>query len=345
MKDCIILKGDNVEVSGAPEVITVLPLGHVVSSKGEFDVDAEGYESMKAQIAQRGVDLVIDYEHQTLKDVQAPAAGWVKELKLEDGVIKAVVDWTAKGAEYLKNKEYRYLSPVVNVRKQDKRAVGLHSLALTNTPAIVGQTAIVNKDTDINEGGNDSMEFLKKLAEALGLGEDATEEQVMEALKACVSENKTLKEGQQPPAAENVVANKAVCELLGLKEDARTEDVTAKIMELKSGKIDGVDVMEELKALKAQSAEAAADNAVTLALKAGKITPAQKEWAKSYALADSKGFASFIDKAPQVVPMSEIDLGDVKALKEDKPDEATMIACKLLGVSEEDVKKYGMKED
>lgn len=345
MKDCIILKGDNVEVSGAPEVITVLPLGHVVSSKGEFDVDAEGYESMKAQIAQRGVDLVIDYEHQTLKDVQAPAAGWVKELKLEDGVIKAVVDWTAKGAEYLKNKEYRYISPVVNVRKQDKRAVGLHSLALTNTPAIVGQTAIVNKDTDINEGGNDSMEFLKKLAEALGLGEDATEEQVMEALKACVSENKTLKEGQQPPAAENVVANKAVCELLGLKEDARTEDVTAKIMELKSGKIDGVDVMEELKALKAQSAEAAADNAVTLALKAGKITPAQKEWAKSYALADSKGFASFIDKAPQVVPMSEIDLGDVKALKEDKPDEATMIACKLLGVSEEDVKKYGMKED
>ena len=346
MKDCIILKGDNVEVTGAPEVITVLPLGHVVSSKGEFDVDAEGYESMKAQIAQRGVDLVIDYEHQTLKDVQAPAAGWVKELKLEDGVIKAVVDWTAKGAVYLKNKEYRYLSPVVNVRKKDKRAVGLHSLALTNTPAIVGQPAIVNKDNDNNEGGNDSMEFLKKLAEALGLGEDATEEQVMEALKACVSENKSLKEGQQPPAAaENVVANKAVCELLGLKEDARTEDVTTKIMELKSGKIDGIDVMAELKALKAQSAEAAADTAVTLALKAGKITPAQKEWAKGYALADAKGFAAFIEKAPQVVPMNEIELEDVKVLKDDKPDEATMIACKLLGVSEEDVKKYGMKED
>ena len=57
------------------------------------------------------------------------------------------------------------------------------------------------------------------------------------------------------------------------------------------------------------------------------------------------GFAAFIEKAPQVVPMSEIELEDVKVLKDDKPDEATMIACKLLGVSEEDVKKYGMKED
>ena len=110
-------------------------------------------------------------------------------------------------------------------------------------------------------------------------------------------------------------------------------------------KIDGIDVMAELKALKAQNAETAADTAVTLALKAGKITPAQKEWAKGYALADAMGFAAFIEKAPQVVPMSEIELEDVKVLKDDKPDEATMIACKLLGVSEEDVKKYGMKED
>ena len=39
MKDFFILKGGGVELTGAPETITVLPLGHVVSSKGEFDVD------------------------------------------------------------------------------------------------------------------------------------------------------------------------------------------------------------------------------------------------------------------------------------------------------------------
>ena len=343
MKDFFILKGDNVELTGAPETISVLPLGHVVSSKGEFDVDEESFRAMKAQIAQRGVDLVVDYEHQTLKGVEAPAAGWVKELKLEDGFIKAVVEWTSRGAEYLKNREYRYLSPVVNVRKADSKATGLHSLALTNTPAIVGMTAIVNSGNF--EGGQNIMDIIKKIAQLLGLGENATEEQIEEALEACIAENKALKEGQQPPADDKVVANKAVCELLGLKAGAAADDVTAKIMELKGGTIDGVNVVEELKALKAQNAQRDADEAVTLALKAGKIAPAQKEWALSYALSDPKGFASFVEKAPQVVPMGEIVTGETKALKSDQIDEATMLACKQLGVSVDDVKKFGMKED
>lgn len=342
MKDIIILKGGNVELEGAPETISVLPIGHVVSSKGEFDVDEESYREMKAQIAKRGVDLVVDYEHQTLKGCEAPAAGWVKELKLEDGQIKAVVEWTERGAEYLKNREYRYLSPVVSVRKSDNKAMGLHSLALTNTPAIEGMTPIVNSENF--EGGNNNMDLIKKLAELLGLGEDATEEQVVEALKACIAENKSLKEGQKPDD-EAVVANKAVCELLGLEAGAPAADVSAKIMELKSGNIGGVNVVEELKALKQQNAERDADAAVTLALKAGKITPAQKDWARSYALSDPKGFGSFVEKAPQIVPMGEVELEDTKALKSDTLDEATMLACKHLGVDPEDVKKYGMKED
>jgi len=105
MKDFIILKGNEVDVSEARELISVLPLGHVVSSKGEFDVDAESYEAMKQEIAKRGVDLVVDYEHQTLTGDRAPAAGWVKELILRENDIAARVEWTPAAAEYLKNKE------------------------------------------------------------------------------------------------------------------------------------------------------------------------------------------------------------------------------------------------
>ena len=47
-------------------------------------------------------------------------------------------------------------------------------------------------------------ELLHGLAELLGLGEDATEEQVMEALKACLAENRSLKEAEKQPP-ENVV--------------------------------------------------------------------------------------------------------------------------------------------
>lgn len=298
---------------------------------------------MKAQIAQRGVDLVIDYEHQTLTGEQAPAAGWVKELFLDDGHIKARVEWTPRAKQYLENKEYRYHSPVITVRKSDNKAMGLHSIALTNTPAIEHVEAIVNS---LNfEGGQNTMD-LKELAKLLGLGEDATAEQVMEALKGCLAENKSLKEAaeagkQQPEGGDKVVANKAVCELLGLKAGAPAEDVTAKIMELKNGTIDGVNVLAELKALKQQAAQRDADEAVSLALKAGKITPAQRDWAQGYALSDPKGFAAFVEKAPQVVPMGEIVTDDVKALKSDVADSATMLACKQLGVTQEDIQKYG----
>lgn len=349
MNDFLTLKGGEVDVGGAPEVISVLPFGHVVSQKGEFDVDEESLAAMKEQIAQRGVDLVVDYEHQTLTGERAPAAGWVKELFAEDGHIKARVEWTIPAKQYLENKEYRYLSPVITVRKSDNKATGLHSLALTNTPAIAGMTPIVNSSTF--QGGETNMnELIKKIAAALGLGEDADEEQILTALSACVEENKALKEaaeggkkpgedGKPEDQDDGIVANKSVCELLGLKAGASTADVAASIMALKGG-VDG-----RVKALEEKLADRDAEEAVELALKNGKITPAQRGWAKGYALKSPDGFKEFLEKAPQAVPMSEIAGGDALALKGDKPDEATMLVCKQLGVSAEDVQKYGMKEE
>lgn len=347
MHDFLTLKSKEMEVGGAPEIISVLPLGHVKSAKGEFDVDGESFAAMKAQIAQRGVDLVVDYEHQTLTGEQAPAAGWVKELFLDDGQIKARVEWTDRAKAYLSNREYRYLSPVITVRKADNKAMGLHSIALTNTPAIEHMEAIVNS---LNfEGGQNTMDFMKELAKLLGLGEDATEEQVKEALKACLEENKSLKESaaeaakQQPPEDDKVVANKEVCELLGLKAGAATADVAAAIMALKGGNIGGVNLVEQVKSLEAKLADRDAEEAVEMALKAGKITPAQREWAKGYALKNLEDFKGFVEKAPQVVPMGDVGGSESLALKRDEVDEATLLVCKQLGISAEDVKQYGMK--
>lgn len=347
MHGFLTLKSKEMEVGGAPEIISVLPLGHVKSAKGEFDVDGESFAAMKAQIAQRGVDLVIDYEHQTLTGEQAPAAGWVKELFLDDRQIKARVEWTDRAKVYLSNREYRYLSPVITVRKADNKAMGLHSIALTNTPAIEHMEAIVNS-LDF-EGGQNTMDFMKELAKLLGLGEDATEEQVKEALKACLEENKSLKESaaeaakQQPPEDDKVVANKEVCELLGLKAGAATADVAAAIMALKGGNIGGVNLVERVKDLEAKLADRDAEEAVEMALKAGKITPTQRDWAKGYALKDLDDFRGFVEKAPQVVPMGDVGGSESLVLKHGEVDEATLLVCKQIGISAEDVKQYGMK--
>lgn len=308
-KKQLILKGGSVALEGVPGTIRVLPLGRVDSSKGTFFVDAESFQLMTAGIAKRGVDLVVDYEHQTLSGSEAPAAGWVKELRMGEGYIEADVDWTPRGSEYLKNREYRYLSPVVTVRKSDGKATGLHSLALTNTPAIEHMTAIVNSENF--EGGNNTMDFRSKLIRLLSLEETVTDDQIEEAVEARL----------QSGGDEAVVANKAVCELLGLKAGVPASDVAAKIQ-----------------AMQTAAATRTANDAVELALKDGKITPAQKDWAVSYALSDPKGFAAFVEKAPKVVPMGEMVTG--AEVKGTGVDEDTMKVCKLLGLSEEDVQKY-----
>ena len=352
MAKLIACAGEGIELSGVPTEIKILPLGRVHSQKGDFNVDDESFELIRKQFKDRKLDLVIDYEHQTLSDVQAPAGGWIKDLYKGEDAIIAKVEWTPKAAEYLKNKEYRYLSPVVLVRKRDQKATAIHSVALTNTPAIDGMFALVNSldIEDISEGGN--IMDLKELAKALGLPETATEEEIKKAVEDAAKAAEKLKEmeekkpedktgeGGKPQEVAEVVANSTILSMLGLKEGAKTEDVAASIMALKTGT---PDTQAELLALKQRMQERDADEEVQKALKAGKITAAQTGWAKSYALKDMDGFKGFVEKAPVVVPPGKLELKDAPAAP--GSDEVDVAILKNMGVSMEDVKKYGGKED
>ncbi len=342
MDGIFICSGGMVNLDGVPEEIKILPLGHVHSQKGDFEVDDESIKLIVEQFKNRNVDLVIDYEHQTLKDVQAPAGGWVEKIYKGTDAIMAKVKWTDKAKEYLKNREYRYLSPVVIVRKKDRKAAGLHSVALTNTPAIDGMFAVVNSlGTDgMEENEEETGMDIKELVKLLGLPETATEEEVksaLEAAKAALGENKdddAGSDGNEPGASP--VANSVVLSLLGLSENAKTEDAAAAIMALKAGTGNN-----ELVALKEELEKRNADDMVQTALKAGKITAAQKEWALSYALSDKDGFKAFMDKAPVVVPQGKLDLKDAPDTNNKDYDMEILKNC---GISKEDYEKY-YKED
>ncbi|MDL2288279.1 phage protease [Oscillospiraceae bacterium OttesenSCG-928-F05] len=323
------------DVSGAPEKIAILPKGLVKSQKGSFLVDDESYKLIKNAFRERGNDIVIDYEHQTLKDIKAPAGGWIKDIFNEEGAITALVEWTPTAAEYLKNKEYRYLSPVILRRKSDRRVAALHSCALTNTPAIDKMIPIVNSYKPTIEGGDD-MEFLKTLAALFGLGEDAAEEQIIDAAKTLIA---TAASKEVDESDDKIVANKVICELVGLKAGALTEDVAAKIITLQNTP----SIETEFKALKEKLARRDADERVMTALKSGRLTHAQKEWAEEYALKDPEGFDAFIAKAPQIVPLGTMGI-DPKPEKKRDFDDDEMKVLKMMGVDTEDALKYG-KED
>lgn len=377
MEELYTLRCSGTELEGGgelPKVVKLLPWGEVRSQKGDFQVDQESFRAMKQEFDSRGLDLVIDYEHQTLDGVQAPAAGWIKELVPLKDSIGAKVEWTKRAAGYLRGREYRYLSPVVLVRKADHKAVCLHSAALTNTPAIDGMFAVVNK-ADLNgkrEGGTGMDEqLLKQLAALLGLAEGATAQEILAAFQAKMEEAKAAKagtgrekageeagktakgpegEGTKTDGAgaegdgeeEKVVANKAICSLLGLKGGAATSDALAAIMALKNT---GDRVLStRVRELEAKLAKKEADEVVSLALKAGKIAPTQKEWATAYVLKDPAGFSDFAAKAPQVVPLDEINFGtEVKALssRTDARSREEQAVFSLLGISDDDYKKYG----
>lgn len=315
-----------IDVSSAPEEIKILPYGDVKSRKGPFRVDKESYDCMFKYFTERGLDLVIDYEHQTLEGVQAPAAGWIKNLsyKVNDGIY-ATVEWTEKAKEYLKNKEYRYLSPVILKRKEDGKAVQLHSVGLTNTPAIDGMEAIINK---LDDGGKEM--DLKQIALALGLAEDATIEQIVEAIKALITNAEAMKD------EEKTVACKEVLEALELKEDATVAEVKGKIIALKNPA--GYVSTEEFLKLKNSIEKKESNELVQVALGEGKITPAQKAWAEQIALKDPEGFKEFLKNAPVVVDLKELNYK--KEERKDNP-ELEMSINKMLGINAEDVKKYG----
>lgn len=89
---------------------------------------------------------VIDYEHQTLQKEKngqpAPAAGWFKGLEWREGegLFMKNIEWTDRARQMIGAGEYRYLSPVFRFNPTTGDVTSLHSVALTNDPALVGLT-------------------------------------------------------------------------------------------------------------------------------------------------------------------------------------------------------------
>lgn len=171
-----------------PKRVLIAPWGQVESTNGSFVVDDEAVRSAVDAFTRHGTDLPIDYEHQTLGGTfaspsgAAPAAGWIKNLAGEPGVgLIADIEWTDPARDMLSAKQYRYLSPVAVVRKTDRKLVAIHSAALTNKPAIVGMTPIVNHTRDhlTDPTGDAPHEPLVRLRAELDLPADTDAEHVL----------------------------------------------------------------------------------------------------------------------------------------------------------------------
>jgi len=124
----------------APVWVQVFPypvyVGEVDGERTEWITDDVSQQSCVDFFNLRGNDLVIDYEHLSDKDTEAPAAGRIVELRAGGAKgLLARVEWTEKARRQLESGEYFYDSPSFFWSRKDRRIYGLRHLALTNSPA------------------------------------------------------------------------------------------------------------------------------------------------------------------------------------------------------------------
>lgn len=188
-------------------------------------------------------------------------------------------------------------------------------------------------------------EFVKKLAALLGLAETATADEVVTAIterlqslsaaNADVASIRAALKLDEKADAKAVIAAMAAVTTTAAAEPNPAEYVSMSAFN---------EVSTTLAKLQKDIAAKNANEAVSAAMKAGKISPAQKTWALGYASADLEAFNKFVETAPVIVTASSGVDGQPGRTGSGLSPEIAAFAAQI-GVPEEDLKKNMKGED
>lgn len=301
-----------------------------------WKIDADIARRVIARAAAKKNDFVIDYEHQTLEaeknGKEAPAAGWYKGARLEwregSGLWATDVEWTAKASAYIKDKEYKYISPVLAYDKLTGEVVGIQLAALTNHPGIDGMDAAVAAlahkfFTRSKEPTHEKDQPMKALALLLGLNEDASEAEINAAVVALKAKTATLE-------TENVAL--------------KTETAALKTQTPDPAKFVPVETVTQLQTqvatLTTRLNDTELEDVVQAALSSGKLLPAMESWARDLGKSDLAALKAYVEKSLAIVALNGNQTnGRGPNDRADGELSATDLAvCKSMGIKPEDYK-------
>lgn len=193
---------------GLPNEIVIIPppekdTNQIKGVDGRVFIN-ESNRDIIQKFKQNGLDIPIDINHATETRAHhgeaSPAIGWIKELFERDSTLFGRVEWNT-GAETVKDKEYRYLSPSFlceySFSKEGTKCYirGISSVAVCNTPNLRDIPAL---NTESSKGEN----RMKKIIKALNLKEGASEEEVLSAIES-------RRQGMVPKSDYDLVLNRA----------------------------------------------------------------------------------------------------------------------------------------
>ncbi len=215
-----------------PREFLIFTAGWTDTYKGRFLFDEEAATVVMANYAEHGVERPIDLEHLSIDDsaenYDPDARGWFK-LAVRNGELWAVdVRWTPDGDRRLRQCTQRYISPFFDFDKKSRRVQSLYNVAICAIPATKDMPALVAASARsklelvaLSIEAND-MEY-KKILAALGLGDDASLEDALGAIKAFQEDDGGNEEGAK------------LRKMLALGDDAPFEDVEAALKKLNIG--------------------------------------------------------------------------------------------------------------
>jgi len=277
--------------------------------------------------AERATDIVIDYEHQTLHSEMngqpAPAAGWFSGSALAwregEGLYATDVRWTDRASSMIEAGEYRYVSPVFAYLPDTGEVLDILHVALTNDPALDGLPALAEQAaarfarfTDRPEEG-DTVEKLKQL---LGLAQDATEEQVNQAVTALKAKLAETLGTEHNATAEAVGEAAAALKSKADQVDAKDQEIAS----LKQGsgnpdpsKFAPVETVEALRSeiatLRTAQNNREVEELVQAGLGDGRILPAQEQWARDLGGKDLAALKSYLSSATPIASLKGTQTG------------------------------------
>lgn len=305
--------------------------------------------------AQAGRKLLFDYDHQTLlsKDngqkAPASARGNVFEWRPGQGLF-AQLKFTPAARQHVKNEEYSFYSPVIIYDKTTGQVLDLHSVALTNDPAILGMAAAaalhanptVHQPKPEQQPMNEALTLLFGL---LGIAVDSAKDIDAAALHSKLT---------APEAKTKLAALKA--KLDGSSAESTTEIAALKAQVAELNK--GIDlsthvpvatyngVLQEMAALKANHETVTVTQVIEQAEKDGKfIAGAEREYLTNLGNTNIAALKATLDARPVVAAFKGKQTTEVKnPADQDKTGVAALTAdhkliADQLGISHDDYAK------
>jgi phage I-like protein len=273
----------NFEGGTLPSSIELIPAGTLIQGRDGRKWKNSRPREVAFNSMVRLPRLVIDENHATdlaaPKGGSSPAMGWMTNLRTgEGGSIWADVTWTKRGGEAVLNREYSFISPVFLHDEQGEITVVLRA-ALTNSPNLQ-LPALNTEQSSVEQGSSERPESIyqeesmnKELCAALGLGETATEAEVLAAVQAL--QGKAALNAARPGTAQTQTDTvKVDLAAYAPRADLNAMEARAAAAEKQLAELNAVSLQHE--------GEAAADEAI----KNRKIAPASR--AEYLALCSSK---------------------------------------------------------